>query len=895
MHNSDNLIDIQKDHLIRYFIDRANRENLKIDVDLLSRSLEEDKVSDSLGYPFISKPTDLGAHPDRKLDSHVNIDIPALNDTVMGFKTDIVSVRDTIKALSKHVDLLNRSIERSQPLLHDARLRVENSYKELRRQMGLVAYTYREALDDISRFDIANTTAYVDINRRLIQASKASTLDSNIAIGVLNADTLKAYSENVLDLLATDAQFYKLFIKGAENKTTLTIRKNKREATNAVITAKLADLNIYGNTLIINTLHTVPTKTTITIESGSESILIAKDEYLIDSIYTFTFEPIKIDRVNIVMEQTIESARDNDYFLYRFRMNNIALELLNFSNDAHFVTQPITTNFPITDVMIETTDFRPHGTDIKYYVSRDKDRWIPIVPRNLKPDAANNTVTLSLTSVDEFSIGNHTRSWSSLTPIDSYGANSLINLLEYSTDQHILSTPGEVDSTRLSIVEDPDDEIIEDTIQVFRGYDDWAIEERTLEIERAYQNIEYRFQPYQMASGEGGEILSPLAVDYQYDDISMQPFLRIDDEAHVIDLSQTGDKQIITKYPISNNSVRVIDIKLNRIIKLNTIEPIDYDNGIIKLDNTATVGNDVLVTYHAYIENIQAKDNVKIDIVPSSLTYKRTETIRTDLPLVNEVYYSPYDRLVHLARNNTIPTNKEGWITAYLSFKTLTRSNDKYRVFKTYIYYNQDTEIEILPFTQEEITMGNMHIIDGNNVSSRKTYTMTGGWHEIITTQPYKNDPNNPFDVNKLTNKTCNAGIKLGNYIERRGFQKSLRKVSTNTLANIMPPGDQKTFAYSNGRIYVNFIPDELPENAIIVSTELTGTSLLCKEAIYLEDGKNTFDSYVAKHETFVISYKTRPKDPTGELKTMYVKGELITNKSRGTSPSLFKFEVLFL
>jgi hypothetical protein len=110
-----------------------------------------------------------------------------------------------------------------------------------------------------------------------------------------------------------------------------------------------------------------------------------------------------------------------------------------------------------------------------------------------------------------------------------------------------------------------------------------------------------------------------------------------------------------------------------------------------------------------------------------------------------------------------------------------------------------------------------------------------------------------------------------------------------------MPPRDHDAFAANEGKIYLNFIPEYLPDGTIAFSTHLTGTDILAKEAQYLDDGKYTFQTYVAKPEKFLIEYTTRPReDSDNDIRTLYVRGVLETNKTKHTSPTIFKFDVLF-
>jgi len=895
MSNKIDIKDIQTDVLIKRYIDYANDNNVNININYIKRMINENKLSNLVASPvFSAPPIEKGAnkYATRRVDRMGAISIPLFNDGIKAIKNDVEVIRNTIGEMDDKLSNIERTIKRLTPLMNSAKLRVEDDYKQLRKQMGLARYTERNNINDESKFDKSLSTALINIDKHIIQAKKSEMFANNIDIGELNSDTLQAFSEEN-EPLAVDSNFYRLFVPGDENRTGLGLVKDNREPTDIVIVASFTDKEIYANTLIIDSINDVPTRTTIEAEIGGETITLVEDEYLVDSIYSFNFDAIYIDKLIVRMEQQVETAiNEENKRIYLFSLNNIALEYVNFNDDARFITSAITTDIPITEVMMEATDNRPPGTNIDYYISQDKERWLPIAPKNLFPNSPNTVVNLSLSSLTELeNIGSSIDRWDeTLSPNNEYGTIAVYNVLDGTTGNYVTDNgSGNV----LNI--ESDEEIIEDSIKLYRGYDDWSITKERYVVRESYTKVEHRVRPPSSPTdGASGSLIKPAATDHTYDEITVKPVLRFDDEGHRVNL-QDGDKYITTKYPIANNNLEIIRLKTGRKIEYTDI---NYNTGKITLEyDQCNVSDDIVITYYSYIENVEEEDNVNIDIDMTSLKYfsgnAYIETNRTD----SVIYYSYADKLIHINKNNSLPSTSYGDILVRLSFDIIKQSKDKFRVYKTYVYYSQDTDITIFPFTEEEISAGNFHSIDGEDVSSLNTYTMTGGLHNIVTTQPFKLDPNNPDnDVNVLTNKTSNAGIDLGNYEEKRAFKKPLRKVDINTLSNVIAPGNHETFAYKDGKVFLNFKPEELPYQVLDfpLTTHVKGKEILAKYASYYEDDKQTFNQYFAKKESFKLEYKTHPSDPDDELKEMYVKGELSIDEKTGISPSVFKFEILF-
>ena len=387
----------------------------------------------------------------------------------------------------------------------------------------------------------------------------------------------------------------------------------------------------------------------------------------------------------------------------------------------------------------------------------------------------------------------------------------------------------------------------------------------------------YRFLP-------SGVVSDLSETDYVHDLTKTDAFIRIDNEGHTVNT----EGKITVNYPIANNNIVVTEVNSNTAVEVDS-----YTGSTILLTG-ATAGSQVAVTYNSKIIDMETQGNAIITIDITTFKYKHRDTDE-EYASGKDVYYSETDKKVYLNLNSTIPTNQNGMKTAYVSFKFKKKSKEEFEIYRTYVYYDRDTTLTIYPFTQEEYSAGNFHMIDGVNVSTNTSYDIKGGWHEIMTTQPYKTDPDNIKDVNSLTNKQSTAGINLGSYIERRAYSDPMRLVSTHTLANVVGPNNNESFAYKNGKIYTNFIPTYLPDYATTDATHLKGNKVLAKEAEYYATGKEEFKQYIHKPEKILLEYNTRPKSgTTNDVRNIYLKGTLKTNTETHTSPNIFRFDVLF-
>lgn len=879
--------DIQRDLIIAQKVRDINESNSGLDVNYLDRVLREEKANKHLGNPFLLFPPKTGSS-DRKIGDNDHIDIGMFNDTLHTINTDIATLRDSILLATNKINRLNRTIDRTDSMLLAAINKVDQKYREHRKQVGLARFIHREGIVSTDNFDLTNTTATIDTEHSTIVATAANLFNGNIQIGYLSSNNLEANADGGVPL-ATDANFWRIFMPNNKATSSILVARDTRELTTINISLDCSTIpKYYINTIVMETVHTVPTLTNITVISDGERVPVIRNQYLDTSTYTFNFDTIKAEKIIVSMTQTLESFLSANKRMFSFNVNFINPELIKYVTDAEFYSAAIAVDFPISDVSLETVDQRPYGTNILYYISTDNTYWSPITVRNLSPDAPNSIVNIGTTTIESTTIdgygGYPIHRWKRLTPDYSYGNSPLYNLIEFSDSQYV--TSGVLNAT---LPTESTYQIDEDSIKLYRGIDEYSIEEQRYEIEVETTDVLYRFQP--------SEVSPTSPDDYNHDVMSTDVFIRIEEESHTVD----NNGYVTVNYAICNNNLTVTDITNN--VALNVAE---YVNAQIRTTG-ALPGTKVEVTYHTKVTTIETTDDVILELIPESFYYKYSPTGVAQTS-VNDMYYSPTDKKIYLNINNTLPSTSIGWLNAYLSFRMTKKSNKKFMVFRTFVRYDKETEIIILPFTNDEVSRGNFHIIDNDMVSTNSSHTLSPGWHEIITTQPYKTDPDYyDTDVNKLTNQLSKAGILLGSeyeytngnttyqYVERRAYRDPMRKVSTFTLANRVSPFSYESYSYSDGKILSNFIPEYLPDNSLIASPGRTGKKLLLKEARYLNDGKLTFGEYYHNPEQFYLEYRLVPKEGSdNDFRTLYVKGVLKVNRETFISPYVFQYDVLF-
>ena len=204
--------------------------------------------------------------------------------------------------------------------------------------------------------------------------------------------------------------------------------------------------------------------------------------------------------------------------------------------------------------------------------------------------------------------------------------------------------------------------------------------------------------------------------------------------------------------------------------------------------------------------------------------------------------------------------------------------------YETYIYVDFDTEVIVQPFSVPEISAGNFHKINGDNISSIGFYILTTGWNLIQTTQPYKSLYENDNDVNILTNKPSDAGIIIPDTVSiMRPFKDSMRQVSPFVLSTMEEKEAKKCFAFSNGKLLISFKPNFVDPYFLIDNEKVneTGEDLICKKPV-LDSVTFINTAYISFPEqfNFTITYTDISKERVLTLRAEIEAEDILSSAS---------------
>jgi len=616
------------------------------------------------------------------------------------------------------------------------------------------------------------------------------------------------------------------------------------------------------NSITVRSRNIVPTEIQPIIIVDGVEIPLNKD-IVTNGNATFTFSPVRVSGIRFRLKQMVYSELIRGLYAYDFSFNHILLENTVLKNSSTVVSTGLTTEEGITSVKLRSIEKLPINTAIRYSISTDGISWSTISASNKGPDNADivsigsrKDIELSRIDTEIPDVGSPyqgvpTYNWSDLTPINEYGDSSLYNILEKTNDGNI--TDGRINLASGEYVD-------VDSIKVYRGLDNYEISTKVIEIPAFTENTLYLFN----------------VTDGYFTAESI--YVAVEREAQIVKY----DQSIITRYrPNKSLFIKVTDDQGEDV----TI--ISHNNNRILLRDI-TRGKTVYVSYTTTITEIETVDNVDITIDDTSFEVRMAPGAR-NLGGAS-IIYDPSNKLITIASVNDYFPNATGTGTyqLFISFRYTVSSKQEIKIFTTNVLYETQEEITVYPFTQAEIKAGNIHMIDGTIVSSMQRFTMTRGWHEILTTQPYMSDPSNPKDINNLTGRRSTAGLDLGNYRQMLAFKKSLKQVSIKNLANRVRKGDHRSFAFDGSRILINFVPEELPMYFESVSSHLTGTELLGKKAHYEND---QFQAFTRIDDSFLVNYTI--KDEENSTSTIFVKAELSKAVAAVDSPELRRIELI--
>jgi hypothetical protein len=345
---------------------------------------------------------------------------------------------------------------------------------------------------------------------------------------------------------------------------------------------------------------------------------------------------------------------------------------------------------------------------------------------------------------------------------------------------------------------------------------------------------------------------------------------KIEDESH-----EVVNSQVTLKYEPADSDIVITD------------DTDQYDSFSISGHVVTIVGaaerSTVYITYDTTLEEVETTDGVTIKLTKDSFVLRRSKS--TEAVPYNEFVDILFDqKRVKLQPNALITTDTtDTTYIIYMAFDYEVQTNEKYKTYKTNVLYTKETEIDILPFTDDEVDAGNAHIIDNIVISKKTKFTMTPGWHAIQTTQAIPSNTSAARDVNKLTGEASDAGIILKGFDKMRAYRNTMRYVTAHRLSNIVPYTDHRAFSIDSNKILVNFQPD------VMWDATMDGDVLMGRKATYVDRAVNTYAVNQSKFEILVV-LKPTADNTTDKVQNIKYKVELKRSLT-STSPIVTKLE----
>lgn len=569
-------------------------------------------------------------------------------------------------------------------------------------------------------------------------------------------------------------------------------------------------------------------------------------------VYTPT--RMRMEKARITFTKGFGYKSSGSEITYDFDIRNIFFSDVLEETNVLYQTQELSFDKPIRNVSIIVDEIIPDGATSTYYISTTGkvNSWVPIEPSN-RTEAETNIINIGGNIHTVENIHTDTNRW--LIDYEIYGDINLYNILnpndtlEYETDDSISIVNNKLTHTG-------NEEIDPLNIKLFRGIGNYGISEGWDVKRQKVDDIFYI--PRLLSTSSSYEPIELLLKVTEY----LQPL-------------STDPKVLNLKYPIYENRIDetvVIDsdgYTPNVTVDASNSYQVVVDNNFVytKLSMTGTLDPNRMY-YATYFVSINDKEEVDgksfvIDETALVVKYSNGEQMNRGVDYILHTGHK------ELALSASLIGNLDKISIAYEYAEERTKP---YNIYTTYIDVDKEAKIKIIPFTNEELSFGNYHKIDNIDVSSEDEYLLSIGSHKIESTQPYPSDPDNDNDVNTLTNKSSLAGIILDWYVDTtkmRALEMSQRLVGARTLANNIKPNDRRSFAYDEGKILLNRIPDYIRQETLNsnLTNHKTGTDLLLKKVEYTESMR--FYRYVTVPETFRVIFNTNTEN---QPNTLYLK-----------------------
>lgn len=264
---------------------------------------------------------------------------------------------------------------------------------------GFLSSTY-DVFDDLSKIDAANSTVNVDVKKHNVTISDNKNTSTRIIpnattyfhilddiASMVNVTTVSGTTDNVLN--DNTNEFWQQYITSNTTQTVagyFYIKFDKEQIMNRI------SLSLLGIK-----------QTNVRVEFSPDNINWFVLPYYENGVnvadeYTFDFPSITMKQIRILLgksESDNQSMSNGNTAQYSFTIGikNIKLFMLDFAEDAILVSTPLkiqypsTQNFSINKVSLQTEEFLPNGTDIKYFIALppedgEEPDWKSISPVN---------------------------------------------------------------------------------------------------------------------------------------------------------------------------------------------------------------------------------------------------------------------------------------------------------------------------------------------------------------------------------------------------------------------------------------------------------------------------------------------------------------------------------
>jgi len=752
------------------------------------------------------------------------------NRNIDELTADTQIINDTIEELHEKSDLITLLRNNAMKMINKAFTIVKDKITDLRRAYMIDVQTITESFENVENISsiegaiVDSSKGILTLQQPVSPLSSVTPDEGDVRVEILNNIAFST-PRNDTDILNITNDNLIQFIAVAD----------QREQVQYRITITFPTRPI--NQVAINLNNTVPLTASIKVNDRVK----AKDQVLLKGVYLFNFKQVK--RANLVQIDLV--ANNEDYvrngvdYIYALKLVHINVRNAAYNLSGEVISKELSFNSPITDIAIKVDENIPSGAKAKYYIAdaANPDNWILLKPTHDMFESQNWVSIGSRSEINKLVEIDHI-----ISPEANSGNSLLYNILDGISDETVTNGA-------LNIPDGWEVDTKQSTITL--GINDYVIDYDYLYTKAKSILTEYQF---------------PTTTN---DFIEM--YTKINNETHMV-----VDHKVTLNYTPRGGTLLITD--KTKMYDSYTI------NGKEVTVSGSTNGGTLYVTYNTKLIDIETTDNVTIEIIPDTIQ------VRAGITADPENYSELIEVLIDEKRLRLRPTSSVGldvtssYYILYVSFDYYLKTNNKFKQFKTNALYTSTYDLGILPFTDEEIVAGNIHTIDGVNVSKLTEYTLEPGWHQIVTTQPFPSNSDNSNDVNHLTEQQSNAGIILENFDKMQAYTDKMRFVSLHRLSNVVAKDDHRSFTISEGEILVNFYPD------VLVQPVLDGDLLSGRTVEWFGRRVNSFKLNYPKLEVRIVLKPTKD-NTTDKVQSIKYKVEL-SRTPITTSPIVDTLEI---